>query len=190
METLVTGYGTLNGYYKLNLSDEGRVMIELNVPEECVLCVKDTYLSEAGNAHVETVNKVEYTRKSREDIEALILSIKPEWVVAIRSFKVTDRYVKCITEHYVEKECPAWIRGIMFDSSYPVGDDGYFVKDWRAREEFYRKYGMKGCPMYYTIKEALYVCNDNTVKAILTIVNNKSIGKDSYDKVTIADLLK
>lgn len=187
LRTMVQAYAHLNGYYKLNLDDYGRILIELEVPESailrCSLC----------NTNDEGVKSdfLKYTRQHEDDVECVLQEIRPEWVVAVHTFSAKMSHWSSDTIYSNEALNPCYVGKVYGDSGYPcvvVDKKLAFVKSEEDREKYYGEHCMRGVPKYYTLIEVDNCCDQATCDIIFGYAERKGIPVSKFRSLTVDEL--
>lgn len=190
LRTMISAYDHLDRYYKLNLNQTGRVLIELEVPDSAILNCKMCFVEE-GSTYVEHTDFLKYVRKTEEDTECVLAEIRPEWVVAVRKFYQYDSCWKCVTVYHNDTLNPAWTDDVYADSGYPGEKvDKKFVP-YSAKEDieaYYNKHCMSGCPKYFTLLEVDNCCDGQTNEIIWGYAEKKGYSVIQVRSMSVDEL--
>lgn len=186
-------------YYRMNLTEQ--CLIELEVPESCVLNMKD-----ADNWYTETnllwqtipivygdyVPYLHDTKNEGYTIEALISAIKKDWVAAIHEFEYVDSVQRCTTIFTNDSLIPSFTGEIyVAGDGYPrVLEDGKIVsKSLNYYGVIQAERGMDGFMPYMTIRDCLDSCNAKSLAIVKELVIKYGILKEQYSSMYIGELL-
>lgn len=196
-----------------NIDMDSDYMLELDVPEDYILNMKDmdksyTKYSDGMPKNLSRWQKVqceevinedlvvktgfgEYVSSNNLNIEALLPYIKKEWVICVRSGKfkwdkhVGEEYLVYNTDVWAPKLCPTW------EKTVRVGGDGYLRDQSGNVEPLYMRamYLPSNCPGNTLVRDISLMLAPNTVKRYGDLLRELGYEYNSVKDCTLVDLL-
>lgn len=176
--TLFQAECTLDRYYHLNFHKDGGILLyELEVPENVILNAKHCSIYSTASPVTSKFKSFVRNDETREDIECVIPYIKKDWIASIKKLLFDNKIqqLRCIEVESNKSLFPAWTSNVILcDNGYTYKEDGNVLTPL-SRAEMIRlslEIGMSGAPRYYTVLEALDVCNNGTRDKIISKIGD------------------
>lgn len=176
---------------KMNMHMIDTIMLELEVPEQFFLLMRDTDDTESEGIKS---GYFEYLRNATESVEVLLPRVMRDWVVSYKTFHYYFGFsgFEVRTEIVNEHLLPAWTETVYISNNTQVYwkneienlvHEGYMNYKWLVD-----KYGMEEPCDYFTIKEALQYCNSKAINSFISDCKRFGVLKDFYAETTIEDI--
>lgn len=189
LQNFIYHFDSFNYFWQIDIVGEQRVMIELEIPEQEILNVKDGtnwFIRHMDNPDFyNTIFTSDYktvVRRSDVSMEALIPSIQKKYVVCYREIGNGYDGILPVDTYLVNpNKFPLWVDSFRFRKDKRVFEtiDGFFKElSIFEKDEWIALHGMNGCPRYYTVYEAL--CCSNKVTQDLIYNRLIELGIDDY----------
>lgn len=179
---------------------DGDIILEIEVQEKSILRMSDLIPPIAGESNIEYGSNVvlsNFKYALRNDMNgrrvvALVDRIRKIDIVTQYTFKRVSHDKICIINEIQRKDAfPITDVDVLYISSrgglYP-GRNSERVLDDDAETDYISVHAMSGAPRYFTLEEARYACNMDTILKIGSESRKRGIDPDDYKNHLVMDI--
>ena len=199
LHNFVYYWNEYNDYWNIDLSLCDRVMLELELPESEIYSMKDAmFYYENMSEFEKSLYPLYYSDykkaliSTESTMEALLPYIKLEWVAAYRVFSYdtlhNDTLIKLQTYQLHSGMFPLWVTDLYIRDGKRLYTESHNELSIHDRDEFESAFSMRGCPRYYTVRDALDCCCGNTCAKIYNKLDELGITDYITVLIRIIDL--